>query len=514
MARTRQHFLIAAAIGTLVAGSGLARRFYPDDPLTREPPPRPVGELRVDTGSASGTFIHDNLHQRGDNKRSPALDVNTVDEVPDNAWYTNRHYIHPLSDAELKLGSGGHQPPSVDQPWTVYGANEGMTPILRIEDSGGRRYALRFDPKQYIELTTGADVVGSKVLHAIGYNVPDNYAVRFDRAQIQTGVNVHFLRDGHRIPLRDSDLDHLLSLTPRYPDGSYRALASRLVDGRLLGPFDYYSTRGDDPNDTVPHERRRVLRGLFVFSAWLDLTDTRSLGTLDTIQLLDGVRAVRHYLTDFGSALGSGDLRPKESWEGHTYAVDLRWGLKEMLTLGVYSPKWERARAAGLPAAGRYESDTFDPAHWKPIYPNPAFDNRTVADCFWAAKQVRSFSDDQIRTIVSTGQYSDPKTVETLAHAMIVRRDKIAAYYLAQTVPLDGFEVREGILRYKDLGGNGKYSIAWSRYDNDTDRKWPIADAKTFGMPRIPGYLAADISDGIHRMAVYLRDGKVVGLDR
>jgi hypothetical protein len=449
---------------------------------------------------------------KGDLEKPPrALDINTIGEIPDNAWYTNRQSER---DSGLRLGPGGLEPPSTDAPWTVYAANEGRSAILRIEDSLGRRYALRFDPKQYIELSTGADVVGSRLLYAIGYNVPDNYAVRFTRAQIRAGTNVYFVRGVNRILLRESDVDYLLSLAPQYPDGSYRALASRIVDGTLLGPFEYYGTRADDPNDTVPHERRRVLRGLFVFSSWLDLVDTGSLGTLDTIQLMDGVRAVRHYLTDFGSALGSGDLRPKDSWEGHTYAVDVRWGLKEMLTLGAYSPKWERDRLPTPPAAGRYESDTFDPAKWKPSYPNNAFDNRSAADCFWAAKKVQSFTDDQIRTALAAGQYSDPKTVENLARAMIIRRNKIVAYYMAQVLPLDAFEVLEGRLTYKDLGGNGKYTIAWSRFDNSSGRKSQIEGEKTFEVPRIQGYIAADIGDGVHQITVYLHEGRVIGLDR
>jgi hypothetical protein len=390
-------------------------------------------------------------------------------------------------------------------------------PIFTISDPRGRRYALRFDPKQYNELTTGADVVGSKVMYAIGYNVPDNYAIRFRREQLQIGAGVYFYRDRQRTRLRESDVDHLLSLTARDPDGGYRALASRLIEGALLGPFGYFGTRADDPNDTIPHEHRRALRGLFVFNSWLDLTDTSPLGTLDTIQSVDGVSAVRHYLADFGSALGSGELRPKESWEGHTYAMDFRWGLKEMLTLGAYSPKWERARNSQEGAIGRYDSETFDPSKWKPVYPNAAFDNRTAADCFWAAKQVKAFSDDQIRTMVTTGQYSDPRTVEILTHAMSARRDKIAAYYFSQTIPLDGFEVRDGALTYRDLGGNGKYNIEWSRFDNMADRKSPLegsGDTQSFEVPRVPGYLAADINDGSHYITVYLADGRVIGLDR
>ncbi len=82
-----------------------------------------------------------------------------------------------------------------------------------------------------------------------------------------------------------------------------------------------------------------MLRALYVFCEWVDHVDTGVLGNLDAIQTVDGIPAVRHYLTDFGSSLGAGALRTKEAWEGHTYAVDLRWGLKEMLTLGAYAPK-------------------------------------------------------------------------------------------------------------------------------------------------------------------------------
>ena len=517
----RPLLLLLAALSILPVARSTKHRFYPDDPIAKEPPPISVGELRIDTHTDAGAMVEETLHQPGKNadtlsrtNRAPALDINTIDEVPDSDWYTNRHDLHPLTNSELALGPGGNAPPTVNQPWTIVAANEGMTPIFRIQDSSGRAFALRFDPKGYPERTTGADVAGSHILHAIGYNVPDNYAVRFDRRQLRIGSNIRYLRDGQRVTLRESDVDHLLSLVTRYPDGTWRALASRLVDGELLGPFSYAGTRDDDPNDIFPHDHRRVLRALFVFSAWLDHADTRTLGTLDTIQSIDGIRRVRHFLTDFGSSFGSASLRPDEAWEGHTYAVDLRWGLRELLTLGAYSPKWERTHPRILPGAGRFVSDTFDPAAWKPTYPNPAFDNRTVADCFWAAKQIKAFTDDQLAALVRSGQYSDPKTVDAIVHTLVIRRDKIAAYYFAKTLPLDGFEVREGTLGYRDLGGNGHYSVVWSRYDNDTDKKSPLDVPSTLAVPRIAGYLAADIGDGSHQLTVYVHDGRVVGVTR
>src|SRR4030095_2825704 len=102
---------------------------------------------------------------------------------------------------------------------------------------------------------------------------------------------------------------------------TYRALASRMVEGQVVGPFSYRGTRSDDPNDTIPHENRRVLRGLRVLSAWLNHQDTRSINTMDTLVTEDGRQYLKHYLIDFGSILGSAGYAPKEPWTGHEYFI-------------------------------------------------------------------------------------------------------------------------------------------------------------------------------------------------
>ena len=60
--------------------------------------------------------------------------------------------------------------------------------------------------------------------------------------------------------------------------------------------------RDDDPNDTVPHEHRRELRGLRVFAAWLNHTDMKEDNTLDMFVEEGGRHFVKHHLVDFGEA--------------------------------------------------------------------------------------------------------------------------------------------------------------------------------------------------------------------
>ena len=125
----------------------------------------------------------------------------------------------------------------------VYQAKlEGLAPYLWIESSAGKRYALTFDPEKNLEMATGAGLIGARLMSAIGYNVPDTYIVRFQPEQLRLGKNIHYLRDGRDTIMQDRDLEHLLSKAPRYPDGSYRALATRLVDGEVLGHFEYVDT--------------------------------------------------------------------------------------------------------------------------------------------------------------------------------------------------------------------------------------------------------------------------------
>ena len=64
---------------------------------------------------------------------------------------------------------------------------------------------------------------------------------------------------GDRRDLTEEDIDNFLKNVAWDPEKGYRAVATRVPGAweGLLGPFQLFGTRSDDPNDIVPHEHRR-----------------------------------------------------------------------------------------------------------------------------------------------------------------------------------------------------------------------------------------------------------------
>ena len=147
-------------------------RFRPDDPIWVMPAPLPVTSAQLRrVGDIYdvfyGQFAKPGEHRLGKEEAVPARGVNTLGEVPESEWYVNRHYYQRLSPVELQQGPPG-APPSRLGSWTVVAAkNEGVTPGFTIVDATGRRFVLKFDPANYAELATAADVIGSRFFHAL-----------------------------------------------------------------------------------------------------------------------------------------------------------------------------------------------------------------------------------------------------------------------------------------------------------------------------------------------------------
>jgi len=388
-------------------------------------------------------------------RKGRGWNVNALGDVPKSSWFTNRIEAIQMTPAEVARGPNTIDGVA-DGEWLILrGKTEGTAPGFHIKDRNGNRFVIKFDPKHNPEMLSGAEVISTRFLHAIGYNVPENYIAffRFEQLRIKEDAK---LRDAYGIP-RSITLDQLqekLRSVAHHPDGSYRVLASRYIEGKLLKSFSYSGTRKDDSNDIIPHEHRRDLRGLGVFMAFLNNTDARGPNSMDSyVNNENGNGHVKHYLLDFGQTLGSKSRSPKTPPSGNEYRLDGVEIMKNFVTLGLHDPNWKDSASPEFEFTeiGLFESEHFEPQKWKPSYPNLAFQQMDNLDAYWAARILMSFTDAHIRAIVETAQYTDPAATQYTAKTLIERRDKIGRYYFSKVNPVDRFELITGQDGFEDL---------------------------------------------------------------
>jgi hypothetical protein len=382
---------------------------------------------------------------------------NSFDEVPNSAWYTNRHHLVPMSAEELRRGPMRSDGPDKSGPWAVFRPKiGGVTAGFWIKDARGDQYILKFDPPGHPELATSAAVMAGRFFYAVGYNVPQETITSFalDDLVIQDGVTWKDV-DGAVRPFDRAKLEDILTLAHRNADGTYRSVASRALPN-IRGPFSFDSRRKNDPNDWCDHEHRRELRALYVFCSLINHWDMKDENTMDVFVGEDGQGHLAHYLLDFGSTFGSSGRGAQRVTSGYANTFDLLDALVSFGALGLKKWQWEDARPYQHPSVGYFESDIFHPAKWDPIYPNPAFENMTNRDAYWAAKIVMSFSADDLRTIIEAGQLSDAAAREYLFLTLRARQDKIGRHWFAKVNPLDRFEISPDngglLLAFRDYG--------------------------------------------------------------
>jgi len=474
-------------------------KFLPDDPLWVDPDRLSIPKPKEIQLSQIYDFLENTFAHPGGDRSQRAQNINTLGEVPDSSWFTNRIGLHPMTVDEVVRGPNKGSGPDMSSPWAIIRAkSQGITPGFTIRDGRGEVYFIKFDPLKYPQLATSTEVISTKFFYAFGYHVPENYLAFMRREQLKIDPKATITdQDGKKRPMTEADVNTILSKVPKRPDGSIQVVASLRLPGEPLGPFKYYGTRSDDPNDIFPHEDRRELRGLRVFSAWLNHDDARSINSLDMYVTEGGRSYVNHYLIDFGSTLGSGSVKPQSRRAGNAYILE--WGpiLKSAVTLGLAGRPWEHVKYPDYPAVGRFESTFFQPPRWKPEYPNPAFIRMQNVDAFWATRTIFRFTDEMVRAIVETGQISDPEAEKYLAETLIRRRDKILRYYLSQVNPLDEFQLTEGgvtgpapstpTLNFRNLGleaglsNSASYQYQWFQFDNGADSSANRASLKPLG---------------------------------
>jgi hypothetical protein len=493
--------ILFAALWTAAPSGQEGRRFYPDDPLWQDPETQDAAGVRPIDLSDQYDVVENSFLGAGERVSCRAANVNTLDEVPDSTWFTNRLGRRTMTTAELVRGPDTGEGPARGAWTIVSGKTEGSQPGLTIRDSSGQIYFVKFDPPSNPEMASGAEVIATKFLHAAGYHVPENYIATIRREDLLIDPAAQVIEDGKRRALRPWDIDTVLEKSARNADGSYRVLASRALDGRAVGPFRYYGTRPDDPNDIFPHEHRRELRGLSVLAAWLNHDDSRAINTLDTLVPQGGRTVVRHHLIDFGSTFGSGSTRSQSTKAGNEFLWESRPALITMLTLGFYVRPWLKVDYPDIPSVGRFESAYFTPENWKPVYANPAFANARPEDRFWAARIVSAFSDEQVRAMVGTARFSEQRATDYMTETILNRKRKVLGSWLTATNPIvnpaldaDGALAFENAAERAGVGPAAEgYTIEWTAFDNGSaTHQAAVEERVTSPRGRVPpGLIAA-----------------------
>jgi hypothetical protein len=463
-----------------------APKFFDDDPLTRavetqdasKVQPRPIS-LMFD--ATINLFGRPGLQEVG-----RAEDVNTIDEVPDSNWFTNRAGTRPMTPDEMYRGPDADAGPAPGK-WIVSRKANGVSPGFTITDERNRRYFLKFDPPGFPELATGAEAVVTRLFHALGYHVPQATIGTLRRENLVIGEDARVrLPNGGARKMRMSDVDDQLRRAQRNPDGSYRVILAEALPGKSLEGFKYEGTRPDDPNDVVPHENRRELRGLRVFSAWVNHTDAKAINSLDTLITDNGRAVVRHHLIDFNAALGSAGIGLRERRDGYEYLAETGPAFKALPAFGFYVRPWLTIHYPSYRGIGRFESKRFAPEEWRPRVPNPAYVRSRPDDTFWAARKVMAVSDDLIRAAVKAGQYTDPRSEEFLAGALIERRDKIGRAWLTAVNPIvDPALSESGVLTFQNIAVDLNYApappgyqVTWFQFDNTSGESTAVDESK------------------------------------
>ena len=564
--KKRLTLLLAGTVSAILLGefilSNEGTKFRSDDPLgvDADQLPSPVpNSVRL---SQVFDFVENSFGRRLKKKEAilPAENVNTLGEVPDSSWFSNRMGKKVMTIEELVRGPNQRAGPDQSKPWAVIGMkSQGITPGFTIRDGRKDTYFIKFDPPHHPQLSTSTEVISTKFFHAFGYHVPENYLAHIQRRDLVIGslegecsrdcaIQGHEHRwptlvdeEGKERPVRDSDIDKVFKKAFQDASGRTPVVASYRLKGKPVGPFKYFGVRSDDPNDIFPHQNRRELRGLRVFASWLNHDDSRSINSLDMYVGEPGEGYLKHYLMDFGSCLGSGSVRFQSRRAGNEYMFEWAPGIKSGLTLGLWDRPWRHVKYPNYSATGRFEADFFEPQNWKPEYPNPAFDRMQVQDAFWATRILVRFTDEMIRAIVKEGRIEEAEAERYLVETLIKRRDKIVRHHLSQISPLDEFRItgkgESRRIEFRNLGvdsglaSSSSYRYRWFRFNNVTGEQTELADSQTSPdvSLRIPqsehnhlllriGVISAEQPNWEKEVAVYLRKGSgsthIVGIDR
>ena len=321
---------------------------------------------------------------------------------------------------------------------------EGSTDGFRVVVAGHGKYLFKADDADTPEHASAAETLGARVYYAAGYYTSCEQVVYFRRSTLKLTPGLKWKHNfGDEEDFGPAELEKVLGHCAKKGD-FIRMQASAWLSGQNLGGYQYEGTRGDDPNDVIPHEDRRELRGKRLLNAWLDRFDDRRGNTLD-LWIADrpgppdtSPGHVIHYQMDTSEALGS-----EWAWEpisrrlGYSYVVDWRDVTVDLLTAGARLETWDTVRKTpGKETFAYFNVADFVPETWKNEYPVAAFSRMTERDGAWMARILAHFDRGTVEVLSHTARFSDPSDTDYLAKVLEGRLHKILERYLTVLSPL------------------------------------------------------------------------------
>ena len=165
--------VVATATGVGAgAAAQAARVFFPDDPISRDDDTAiDASSVKEHELSESYDFLINTFVPPGDREPIRAVNVNTLDEVPDSSWFTNRIGTRPITADELQRGPVTGPAPA-PQKWTLTREKSaGMAPGFTAQDANGETWFVSFDARDNPRGATAAVVISNTVIGAPAFMV-------------------------------------------------------------------------------------------------------------------------------------------------------------------------------------------------------------------------------------------------------------------------------------------------------------------------------------------------------
>jgi hypothetical protein len=136
---------------------------------------------------------------------------------------------------------------------------------------------------------------------------------------------------------------------------------------------------------------------------------------------------------------------------------------KSFFSLGLWKPEWESQPDPSFREIGYFEAELFEPAKWKPSFPNIAFEQMEGGDAYWGTRIVTAFPKDLIERIVQDGEFQNRAAAQYVVDVLLKRQKKIGEYWLNRITPVEEPTLSGARLQFRDLAVDRGYATQGSR---------------------------------------------------